>query len=166
MPYKDKEEKKRYNKAYADTHKEQYRAYWERYREINKEYIMARNKKHEEEHKEERNSAHKKWRWENLDKNRHYRIRKYGITKEDYDSLLDNQGGLCAICGKEETYTLAGKPRPLSIDHDHETGIVRGLLCNACNRAIGLMRNNPDIAMSAAEYLIKSMQHQSDDPRL
>lgn len=60
-------------------------------------------------------------------------IRKYGITLEDYEVLLKNQGGVCGICGKPP------KPdRALDVDHDHKTGKVRGLLCHNCNyRVLG-----------------------------
>jgi len=50
----------------------------------------------------------------------------YGITLDDYEEILDSQGGTCAICGGTEL-------KRLSVDHDHKTGRVRGLLCNRCN---------------------------------
>ena len=54
--------------------------------------------------------------------------RHYGITPEEYDRLFDTQGGKCAICGE--------LPRRLVVDHNHETGKVRGLLCFKCNNAL------------------------------
>lgn len=60
---------------------------------------------------------------------RRQNIRKYGIRPEDYDRLLAHQGGTCAIAGCEETARL-------HIDHDHETGEVRGILCLLCNLAM------------------------------
>lgn len=70
--------------------------------------------------------------------------RLYGLTKEEYDILLISQSGRCAICGEA---------KPLVIDHDHETGKVRGLLCRNCNIAVGLILNKPNVASSMAEYL-------------
>jgi len=78
----------------------------------------------------------------------HLRIR-YGITLADYDEMLENQGGGCAICGK----TPAEEGRHLSVDHDHETGEVRGLLCVDCNRGLGCFRDNSNLCRFAAQYL-------------
>jgi hypothetical protein len=74
--------------------------------------------------------------------------RLYGITLEEYVEMFDNQNGVCAICKKE-----CKTKNSLSVDHDHTTGKVRGLLCNACNRAIGMLGDNADILRKAAEYL-------------
>ena len=63
--------------------------------------------------------------------------KSYGITLEEYDSLLSQQNNVCGICGKAETRMAKGGVRELSVDHCHETGRVRGLLCNKCNIALG-----------------------------
>lgn len=65
------------------------------------------------------------------------------------------QRGLCAVCGHPQTYRRNGKLLPLAVDHDHETGMVRGLLCHDCNRAIGGLRESADIAFAASQYLRK-----------
>lgn len=77
-------------------------------------------------------------------------LRRYGVTEEWYDDQLARQGGGCWICGATESGN--GKPR-LSIDHDHETGLVRGLLCAWCNRGIGYFGDNPDQMRRAIAYL-------------
>lgn len=98
------------------------------------------------------------WRERNPDRVReitrgvHYK-RNYGITVEDYNRLLESQGGACAICQATETRTMAGKTRRLSVDHDHETGAVRGLLCGGCNSGVGYFRDNPDRLRNAITYL-------------
>ena len=74
--------------------------------------------------------------------------RLYGMTKEQYDALLRAQGGRCAICHKP----LDGPRRP-SIDHNHETGEVRGLLCSACNRGLGAFQDDKKILKAALTYL-------------
>ncbi len=61
---------------------------------------------------------------------------RYGITIQDYDTMLENQGGKCAICRRERL----GK-RKLCVDHDHATGKVRGLLCTVCNSALGFIES-------------------------
>lgn len=80
-------------------------------------------------------------------------LRFYGLTPEQYAELYEAQAGVCAICREPETMTYRGKPKTLSIDHDHETGKVRGLLCAACNFAIGKFRDDPALLRAAAEYL-------------
>lgn len=79
--------------------------------------------------------------------------KRYGITPEDYESMLADQDGVCAICHEPETLIRRGTVCSLTIDHDHMTGKVRGLLCNNCNRALGLFNDNQKILRSAAEYL-------------
>lgn len=82
--------------------------------------------------------------------NRLYALRsKYGIDADFYDQLLASQGHVCAICLNPET--VSG--RALAVDHDHTSGLVRGLLCGACNRALGLMRDDPAALARAAQYL-------------
>lgn len=79
---------------------------------------------------------------------------KYGMTIEDYDRMLEEQGG-CAICGTDNPLG-EGNPRPaisFAVDHCHTTGRVRGLLCNPCNRGIGFLRDSPAILRKAASYL-------------
>ena|ERR1035441_6471333 len=72
------------------------------------------------------------------------RLRKHGLTHDEYINLVNQQNGLCAICDD----ALA-----TDIDHDHETGVVRGLLCNNCNRGLGCFRDNLIFLQSAIEYL-------------
>jgi hypothetical protein len=62
-------------------------------------------------------------------------LRLYGLTVEGYDELEKKQSGLCALCDRPEA--MACRKFKLSVDHDHETGRVRGLLCNACNVGLG-----------------------------
>ena len=71
------------------------------------------------------------------------------MTINDYDQLLFNQGGFCAICKGLETGHLGR----FVVDHDHMTGKVRGLLCWSCNVGIGHLKDNPEILISAAYYL-------------
>ena len=79
--------------------------------------------------------------------------RLYGIGVAEYDAMFEDQGGLCAICGMTEQMTRLGVTRGLCVDHDHETGRVRGLLCAACNFAIGKFQDDPARLRAAAEYL-------------
>jgi len=75
---------------------------------------------------------------------------KYGIDYEKFLLLVEEQNNECAICSK----IMSGKREP-AIDHDHETGEVRELLCSNCNAAIGLLQDNFKVVEKAAEYLRK-----------
>jgi hypothetical protein len=77
----------------------------------------------------------------------------YGITLEQYKEMLKEQNGLCAICGNPETDKIGETLSTLAVDHDHETGRVRGLLCKKCNTAIGLFFENIDTIKKAIKYL-------------
>lgn len=85
---------------------------------------------------------------------------QYGITVEQYDEMLARQGGVCAICGQDEPteHGRTGTKFRLSVDHDHETGRVRDLLCQKCNRAIGLLGDSAAILRKAADYLDRHSQ--------
>jgi hypothetical protein len=79
---------------------------------------------------------------------------RYGLTHEQYEGMHEAQGGVCKICKKPETCKgNNGEIKMLAIDHSHETGEVRGLLCNNCNRAIGLLGDDVDTLLNAVEYL-------------
>jgi len=73
--------------------------------------------------------------------------RKYGLTLEEYKYLFEEQNGVCAICKTTE------ECRMLAVDHNHESGKVRGLLCGSCNRALGLLKDNPELLSRAKEYV-------------
>lgn len=92
-------------------------------------------------------------KWKNKNRTRTQEIRKnirlkhdYGITLEKYKAMYDEQGGVCAICGLPSH-------KALSVDHDHKTGKVRGLLCDKCNWLIGHANESIHILSSAIEYL-------------
>lgn len=96
---------------------------------------------------------------------RDYRLRrkwiklkfKYGITKEKYLQMVEDQGNLCAICKKHETETSSPHidEMELSVDHCHKTNHVRGLLCRQCNIALGKFKENVEVLRSAIEYLLR-----------
>lgn len=70
---------------------------------------------------------------------------RYGISAEDFDTMAEKQGGECAIC--------RDTPEKLFVDHCHDTGQVRGLLCNRCNLGLGKFRDDPALLEAALEYL-------------
>jgi hypothetical protein len=80
---------------------------------------------------------------------------RYGISLEQYQKMVIDQGNKCKICGRNETVInrRTGKVQTLSVDHCHEIGKVRGLLCQSCNHAIGKFRDDPLLCRRAADYL-------------
>ena len=78
---------------------------------------------------------------------------EYGLTVAEYDAMLDAQGGVCAVCGKPETRVQHGRVDPLAVDHNHETGEARGLLCNNCNVGISRFNDDPHLLLAAVAYL-------------
>lgn len=91
-------------------------------------------------------------RWVNH--NRQMRLHGYGLTVGDYEALLEQQHGVCAICHQPETQRSRwGGIKSLAVDHDHETNKVRGLLCNRCNSVLGWSNNDPDLLVAAILYL-------------
>ena len=76
---------------------------------------------------------------------------KFGMTPNEYEAMLDLQGGRCAIC---QTDKPGGRNADyFNVDHDHLTGEVRGLLCAKCNMAIGGLKDSPEVLLRAHHYL-------------
>ena len=101
----------------------------------------------------------KAYRAKNADKYRAYTrkanlVKKYKITTDDYDFMLDEQGGVCAICGRRDSGR--DQNEHFCVDHCHNTGRVRGLLCHRCNVGIGHFDDDPHMVRSALEYLVKT----------
>ncbi len=93
----------------------------------------------------------KKYYADNPKAHRAYKIRKaYGIGYDQFEKMLAAQNGRCAICRS------LPKVKFLSVDHCHKTGTVRGLLCDDCNRGLGLFRDIPARMRAAAKYIESS----------
>lgn len=75
--------------------------------------------------------------------------RRYGLTLEQYQEMLEAAQGVCPICKQE---------RKLVVDHDHKTGRVRGLLCQRCNLGIGLLGDDSQTLSNASDYLAESLK--------
>ena len=79
-------------------------------------------------------------------------MHNYNLTEEQYREMLIAQNNLCAICGTDKP---TGKWKVFAVDHNHKTGEVRELLCNECNRGIGLLKDNAELLQKAADYILK-----------
>lgn len=80
------------------------------------------------------------------------RERRFGLARDEFDALLESQGGRCAICGRKQN--VGG--RRFAIDHSHATGVVRGILCSNCNTGIGMFDDDTELLQSAIMYLVNS----------
>lgn len=91
----------------------------------------------------------RKWRAANPRRNKSLKLKHaFGITIDEYETILSRQNGACAIC-----LELPKADACLCVDHDHDNGKVRGLLCHSCNKGIGFFRDNPERCVAAARYL-------------
>lgn len=77
------------------------------------------------------------------------RLRRFGITQAQWDTMFTSQGNRCAICKSSTTNVKRG----WQVDHCHETGKVRGILCNVCNVGLGHFKDDPAALRAAAEYI-------------
>lgn len=82
-----------------------------------------------------------------------YYRRTYNITLEEYLELAEKQKFVCAICGEENFAMGSNHSGCLVVDHNHETGEIRGLLCHNCNRALGLLQDDSSLILKAFHYL-------------
>ena len=130
MGYKCKKRKKEYAREHYKKHREKYLERSLRAREENPLQIS----------RAKRNCWYKK---------------KYNITLEQVELLYEKQRGLCLICKKEMHFNAVGGKHvdKACVDHCHHTGVVRGLLCDACNRGLGCFKDNSSILKKAVEYI-------------
>lgn len=155
-------ERREYLAAYYQANKEKAAAVGKAYREKNREAVLERERAYRqsargretqrawrEANSEKVKASKRAERQRNKDTRRDYDFRqKYGITLADYDRMFAEQDGLCAICFQPPT-----GGRRMAVDHNHETGKVRGLLCLRCNLAIGNLRDDPMVIASAFSYV-------------
>lgn len=139
MPHKDPEARRAYLKANAERIKVTNAARCKRWYEANKRLVIERTRE---------------WRLKNpKNRTRQMRSAKYGLTQADVDRMTAEQGGVCAICGMLPDGK--GAMSILHVDHDHETGQVRAMLCPKCNKGLGSFRDNPALLQKAAWYLLR-----------
>lgn len=105
-----------------------------KYYQANKDNPDSTTNQYKAKHKKEMDTWRKTYYDEHPDYFRNWRFkRKYGISLDDYNVMLEKQHGVCAICGK----LPFGRYKRLCVDHNHDTGVVRGLLCVSCNHLLG-----------------------------
>jgi hypothetical protein len=144
-----------YQNEYREKNKNKKQEYQKQYYEKNKKELRAYRAKYKNEHEEEIKEQQKQYRLKYPEKiKNHDLLSGHGITLNDYNKMLKEQNNGCAICGNPETDKEVNKKvKSLSVDHDHKTGKVRGLLCSKCNKGIGLFQDNIKLLQSAINYL-------------
>ena len=113
--------------------------------------IAVASKVYRENHKESLKTKKQEYRKSNPDqwRNRNL-VSNYGISLIEYNQKLEDQKGVCAVCKTQESSKRNVK---LSVDHNHSTGKIRGLLCSRCNRSLGLLRDDFNVVLTMAKYL-------------
>ncbi len=115
----------------------------------NRQREIDRVKSWKKANKDRYNAKQRRYRAANKDRMRDgYLRRTFGITLRDYERMLHEQGGGCAICGAPEP-----EGSSLHVDHNHDTGDVRALLCFPCNNALGLLEEDEERVRALLEYL-------------
>jgi len=151
----NKEADAAYQRAWYQANKRRQNAASKAYREANKEDESERQKAWYKANKERAVASRKAYYEANKEavdawKESYTLKRKYGITAKDRDAMIKTQRNRCAGCKMAFGILKEDKPH---VDHCYATGVVRGILCANCNRAIGLMQDNPKIARALARYL-------------
>lgn len=140
------------NRDYERRHAEKVAADRRAWNEKNREKVRARNLASYHRYAETRRArAREVYRADpgtRAAKHADHVARKYGISRVQYDALLLAQGGACALCARPP-----GASRRLAVDHDHETGRIRGLLCTQCNTAIGRFGDTAEGVQRVLDYL-------------
>lgn len=154
-----KEERRKYNKEYRQKNKEVIKKRMKEYYLTNKKHIKKKIREYLHNNKEVIKEKTKEYYLVNKERKKEYMSKchykkTYNLTLEEIDELLIKQDHKCALCG---TSLLETKR---CVDHDHETGIIRGILCYKCNTGLGWFQRfyeNPELLKKTVEYIKKSV---------
>ena len=144
MTDESREKRRKRMKVWRDENKEAIKEYQKKWRQENSDEISAYQKEYQAEYRSRDDKQ--QWFWEkNL-------LANYGITPDDFNQMWDDQDGKCAVCFTKLT-PRGRNGNSAAVDHNHETGEVRALLCRSCNHAIGQLKDSPAVLESAIRYL-------------
>ncbi len=165
MPYADAEKAREAKHRHYVANKARYRANEKKWREENKDAAAEYVAKWTRDNRERLRAYHKQWRDKNPDKvkvpyekKRAQRLKKFGLTLDQFNQMYAKQEGLCGICEEPFKYYALGGPdkkEAVCVDHSHTTGKVRGLLCSSCNLGIGHLKESKQFFLNAISYLEK-----------
>lgn len=154
------ERKKRYYEKSREKHR-QYQREWKisnpekllalrgRYRSKNQQSLLERHRDYNHKNRDSINSKNREYVKNNPEKRTETKLKnRYYLSVSGYKDIYDKQNGLCAICGG-----VNSKGKKLCVDHDHETGTIRGLLCSNCNSGIGMLKDSVSLLEKAIKYL-------------
>lgn len=122
---------------------------YRRYAVKNREKLTKKAAAWRKKNPEKVRAANLKWESANREKRHAQNIKQFGMSKEQYSQLFVSQKTVCAICWRPSY------KKRLAVDHDHQTKKVRGLLCDFCNRGLGMFRDEVSLLERAAKYLKK-----------
>jgi hypothetical protein len=155
MPYKNPEDGKANKKEYYVMHHERELAKRREYCAKNRDKERARAAEYRNNNRDKVRASDKRFREKHLDKVKvrdTFLKRKYGISLDEWNLLYEKQRGLCANSGCGKALETVGR-WTAATDHDHISGIVRGLLCHGCNTALGLLHDDYVRINGLAEYV-------------
>ena len=161
---KNKEKINKRERDYYQKNKKRLKKVRHEYVNKNREKLSKNGKIYYQANKEKVREKQREYIKKNPNKTREMHLKQiYGITSKDYNKILKIQNGVCAICLQPSSSKhQSGKIKNLAIDHDHETGEIRGLLCDNCNRALGMFKDNPQYLENAKKYLQEYELKQND----
>jgi hypothetical protein len=150
-----------YDREYRLRNKDIIKAKRQIYYQANRDEYANRSKSYYIANKDEVAEQKRKWYIANKDKvsvyskyrNKKYKGVDFGLAVGEYSRMLEGQNGVCKICGQGETRIRFNTTSSLVIDHNHDTGEVRGLLCNRCNVGLGCFKDDISLLRRATEYL-------------
>lgn len=140
-------------KAWVMANPEKSKEIKKRYRDTHKVKIASYNRVHNKKTRTQRYSYRSQWRRNNPEKEKAGKLRnRFGLSLQQFKDMLEDQGNKCGVCGID--LSNGGMNHPC-VDHDHKTGMVRGILCRRCNSGIGSLKDEPKLLNRAVKWIRK-----------
>lgn len=154
MTEDQKEKRRQYDKERYQKNREFIRSQHREYQKQNREILKQKANEYRRKNREiilQKNRNYSKSAEQKLKRRKRDLTKTYGITFDDYKRIWFEQNGCCGICRRFQKEIK----RPLFVDHCHETGKLRGLLCHNCNAALGLLKEDVTVMQNLINYTLK-----------